>query len=405
MLIYIILILIPLSFILGIFAINEIIYLFILVFIFIINQIVLLVLVPLYKSNIKIFQFLKIMSFCLLIISFIKGIFINISVWMTSAEGDSFLRYCPYHYDYFLLSKIIDKYSTKNENNNHKKFKLCDMKLCYFYSENEENSLAFNYICNYDSSKDFNHKNGKVHKKINSNGKEVISNIYITCTKKLKIPPSDKNLITYYNLCHNLLYLCELFEKPKEKDFTSINNLESCPGLDYTKSAFLLSLSYLLIDLICFSFFYFIEFLILRKIEHLLQNNINHLKNNSTINSTNNKNKQMSNIENKEEFKKDETSFIIVENNQQKGPIIEIKKKEISDSKISTILKIENNEKELEFRHKKVKNLKVSNSSRLQLINLNVLENEEKKDEKENNNSFIIISKLIKIKKIRTKKY
>jgi len=179
-----------------------------------------------------------------------------------------------------------------------------------------------------------------------------------------------------------------LFEKPKEKDFTSINNLESCPGLDYTKSAFLLSLSYLLIDLICFSFFYFIEFLILRKIEHLLQNNINHLKNNSTINSTNNKNKQMSNIENKEEFKKDETSFIIVENNQQKGPIIEIKKKEISDSKISTILKIENNEKELEFRHKKVKNLKVSNSSRLQLINLNVLENEEKKDEKENNNQI-----------------
>ena len=121
-------------------------YLFILVFIFIINQIVLLVLVPLYKSNIKIFQFLKIMSFCLLIISFIKGIFINISVWMTSAEGDSFLRYCPYHYDYFLLSKIIDKYSTKNENNNHKKFKLCDMKLCYFYSENEENSLAFTLI-------------------------------------------------------------------------------------------------------------------------------------------------------------------------------------------------------------------------------------------------------------------
>ena len=45
----------------------------------------------------------------------------------------------------------------------------------------------------------------------------------MTCRKKLKISLIDENLVTYYNLCHNILYLCELFEKPKEKDFTSIN--------------------------------------------------------------------------------------------------------------------------------------------------------------------------------------
>ena len=212
----------------------------------------------------------------------------------------------------------------------------------------------------------------------------------MTCRKKLKISLIDENLVTYYNLCHNILYLCELFEKPKEKDFTSINNIESCPGFGYTKSAYLLSLTYLLIDLICFSFLFLTEFLILRKIEHLLQNNIKNLNNNSTINSTYNKNKQNNNSQNKDEFKKEGTGFIIVENNKQKSPIIEIENKEKSESKFDTILKIENNEKELEFNHKKIQNLKGSNSSRLKLINLTILENEEKErekeKEKENNN-------------------
>ena len=385
-------------------------YSFLLDIIFIINPIVLLILVPIYKDKIKIFKSLKVISLFLVFISFIIGILINISVWMTSTEGDSFLRYCPYHYNSFLLKKILDKFFKENENNNHNKFKLCDIRLCYFYSEIEENILSYNYICNYDSSKEFIHKNGKVYKKINSNGKEIISNTYIACSKKLKISPLDKNLITYYNLCHNNLYLCELFEKPKEKDFTSINNIESCPGFGYTQSAYLLSISYLLINLICFVFLFFIEFLILRKIEHLLQNNIN-LNNNSTINSTNNKNKEKSNSQNKDEFKKEETDFIIVENNQQKSPIIEIQKKDISLSKIDTTLKIENNEKEMEFKHKKIQNLKISNLNKLKLINLTILENEEKEDkkekekEKENNNQKEIKKDNLKVNQNHKNKF
>jgi hypothetical protein len=140
-------------------------YLFLLDIIFMLNPIILLVLVPIYKYKIKIFKYLKIISFCLFFISFIIGILINISVWMTSTKGDSFFRYCPFHYNSSLLKNIIDKYFKENENNNQDKIKLCDMRLCYFYSEIEDNSLPYNYICNYDSSEDFKPKNGRKQKK------------------------------------------------------------------------------------------------------------------------------------------------------------------------------------------------------------------------------------------------
>ena len=55
----------------------------------------------------------------------------------------------------------------------------------------------------------------------------------------------------------NAYYKCELFENPKNEDFTSVNNKESCPGLSYEKTAFLLSISFLLIDIICFTFLFF----------------------------------------------------------------------------------------------------------------------------------------------------
>lgn len=359
-------------------------YFFLLDFIFILYPILVLVLVPLYKNNIKMFKSLKIISFCFLIIIFIIGIFINLSIWMTSAQGESFFIYCPYHYNSFLLQKIIDKYYKKNENINYNDNKLCDRRLCYFYSENEKNALAYNYICNFDSSKDFNDKNGKVHKRINSIGKEIISNTYITCTKKKKLPSSDINLITYYNLCtDNVKYLCELFEKQKEKDFTSINKIESCPGNNYTKNAFLLSLSYLLINLVMFAFLFLNEFVIIRKIEYLLQNNINK---NSTINSSKNKNSHQSNSENKEDFIKEVTDFIIVENKEQKSPIIEIQQKENSTIKKAKISSIENNENEMEIKNKKFQNFKERDTNNLKLINITVLEDGEKEDNKENNN-------------------
>ena len=218
----------------------------------------------LYKRNNPSIKILRWIILYFLFIFLITGLLVNISSWKTSIEAELFIKNCPYHYNHSLVKLIIDKYFKKNKN---KSFKLCDERFCYLNTEVNNNSLSYNYICNYDSSKDFNYKNdGTLYKRIDLNGKEIISNIYISCTQIISILTSDESLFTYSNLCnHNIFYSCELFEQPKEKDITSINNKESCPELNYKIISYLLSSIILLIDLICFSFI-ILELFSLKKI-------------------------------------------------------------------------------------------------------------------------------------------
>ena len=72
---------------------------------------------------------------------------------------------------------------------------------------------------------DFKNENDiNLYKRINSEGNEIESEIYIQCTKTNNITFKDWTFIKYLNLYNNdIYYKYELFEKPIEKDFTSVN--------------------------------------------------------------------------------------------------------------------------------------------------------------------------------------
>lgn len=282
-------------------------YLSILIILF--TAIPITILIFLYKRNISSIKILRWIIFYFVFIFFIAGLLVNISAWKTSIEAESFIRNCPYHYNHFHLEQIIDKYFKNNKNKN---FRFCDERFCYLNTEVNSNSLSYNYICNYDSSQDLNYKNdGTLYRRIDSNGKEILSNIYIACTQITSILTSDESLITYSNLCnHNIFYNCELFEKPKEKDISSINNKETCPEFNYKIISFLLSAMILLIDVICFSFI-FLEIFALKK---LILQNLGDIRNNSNLEHNNEystkiikfDDNNIKNIKNKNEMKKEE---------------------------------------------------------------------------------------------------
>jgi hypothetical protein len=162
------------------------------------------------------------------------------------------------------MPTLLDKYSDKNDKNKYNEF--CDTRKCLLYSENEEKPLAYSYICNFDSSKDFSEKSNTIYKRVTSNNNEITSNTYIQCNKIKTFSTSNTLIVNYIYLCdQNVLYKCELFEKPNEKDCDSYNMKETCPGVNYTKTSFLLGISFLLIDIICYIFLFLIEYLILKK--------------------------------------------------------------------------------------------------------------------------------------------
>ena len=252
--------------------------------------------------------------------------------------------------------------------------------------------MAYNYLCNYNSLNDFKNENDiNLYKRINSEGNEIVSEIYIQCTKINNIIFTDGAIIKYLNLCNNdIYYKCELFEKPIEKDFTSVNNKESCPGKNYNKSSFLLSISFLLTDIISINFFFLIEYLFLEKIINFIEFTESHNRNREnldTINSTIKNNQQNKNINNNNsEFKKEPTQTIIVDNEHQDENIFKSHKK--SKNNDNDITKVTQREE------KKIKNLKGKGASNLKLIDFldnekidNINDNEKIIDIKVNNNN------------------
>ena len=341
---------------------------------------------PSLKQNIKYYKILKFLTFSFLIISFIIGILINISVWKTSTEAETFISNCPYHFSQSLLTNIIDK-----ENNEKDKYsKICKIRICTFYSEDDINNLPYNYFCNYNSLNDFKKKNdGTIYKRINSEGKEISSKDYIQCSKIKNITFSDENIKKFLNLCdNNIYYKCQLFEKLKEKDINSVNNKEICPGKNYEKVAYLLSVSYTLIDIICFTFLFLIEFLILLNLINIIlspETTNQNKENMETINSTvkNKSNQQNSNNMNENnntpEYQKEPTQTIIVATSgSQYNEHIFITPRKSENIEDNTITKV------TQRNEIRIPNLKTT--SNIKLLNLALVDSEKRDMYNENEN-------------------
>ena len=111
-----------------------------------------------YNNNIKI-------TLAFLIINILIGIILNIIFWINLSKFPSFYKDCPYNYSLSDLNKL---------NENYKSNEICQKRICLFYESkylknnyislnlyNFDNSLNLeednphNYLCNYESSKDF----------------------------------------------------------------------------------------------------------------------------------------------------------------------------------------------------------------------------------------------------------
>ena len=336
-----------------------------------------LLILPLFKNNLKILILMKYLTLSFIILVSIEGILKNISVWKSSVEAESFTTYCPYHYTVELIDSLYEKGNINSE--------ICKKRSCFLYSMDESIPLGYSYLCNYDSSRGFEEKNvGKTYKRISRMGNEIISDLYIKCKKVKNVSSTDDAFLNYINMCaKNAYYKCDLFEQPKSKEYTSFNNKESCPSLNYEKTSFLLSVSILLIDIICFIFLLFIEFLILKKIIYIKECPPIEIKNavQETINSTikNNNDLQNDNNDNNEEnnnyntFKKEATETIIVADRRSNDDFFITPRNEEEEAITKITMK----------NGKNIINLKNSNSSS-KLYHLEESEKPEKNNEKEN---------------------
>ena len=327
-------------------------YSFIFIIIFIVIPIMLLIVVPIIRDRVKVLQILQDILFIFIFIAFSVGLLINITVWFTSFNSESFIKVCPFHFTSSLLQKIMEK-STNDD--------FCKTRMCYLYSEDDSKVIPYSYICNYDSFKEFDYKNDMELMRINSEGKTFKSNVFITCKILLKITIPDETFISYTNLCHkNYYYDCQLFDKPDIENNLSINNEESCPESRYTKTAFLLGVSFLLIDIVCLMFVFVIEFIFLKKIINFNISEERSKENHSTINSSiKNVNQQDNNSGNNEEFKKEPTEIIIIENKNSNNSNINIENSaREEDKKVELNTTMKENEKEEIFNFNKI-NLKL----------------------------------------------
>ena len=176
---------------------NILKYSMIFLIIFIIIPTLLLILVPIYKNTIQVINFLMILCYIFLLISFIIGLLINISIWITSSKAESFTANCPYHFNNSLLNIIMEK--------NNKKSEICENRKCILYSENDE-ALGYSYICNFNSLNDFKSRNnGTIYKRINKEGNEISSNSFIKCSK-LNVSISEPIIENYLILCNDNEY-------------------------------------------------------------------------------------------------------------------------------------------------------------------------------------------------------
>ena len=113
----------------------------------------------------------KIISFIFLVLRIIIGIILNILFWINISKFPSFYKDCPYNYSDSNLNNLKEKIEQYKSN------EICQKRICIDYksqfinekiitdNNNEINNnnnididssnLFFNYVCNFDSSKDF----------------------------------------------------------------------------------------------------------------------------------------------------------------------------------------------------------------------------------------------------------
>ena len=318
--------------------------------------------------------------FC--IVSITLSLFFSYILMTNSMDLPDFYKECPYN----IRISDINKES-------------CNTKICILNYENENNQYPYEYLCNFDSSKDFKEK-GPFDRKINETD-VITSDFQIICENKNNIIDYDfKNdmISKYLHTCTESrdYFICQRFNEP---DKYSVDEKLECPNYNFIQNVIIISIIDIVINLILGFISWRVQIVIYSKIIKELSHNEE--RKNISLNSTQNCSKVIK--ENDEEsFKKARTEIIIVCSTDKFNKVEEANKNINQNITINNInifinknidryknkdFNLRNNKDEFDDiqEEKEIKNVKVSNPdiNGIKFLNLkqqNII-NEEIKEE------------------------
>jgi hypothetical protein len=186
----------------------------------------------------------------------------------------SFLFYkeCPYNFSYNDISKLFNiKYSEDNkENMNYNDYGKCSENRCLLLKENNNPVNDYYFLCNFDSSFDFQSLNNKIVKtffgtKINNNSSEIICDLFMEEEFDNFTIGNDEELYvikSYFNICSskNDFYKCVRYEKPKKYEIK----------FDFTCPVISDNIVCIIIEIIAFAFNIVVS-LVITSLEYIIQ--------------------------------------------------------------------------------------------------------------------------------------
>ena len=295
-----------------------------------------------------------IISICVIII----GILINVLISLGVNDLFKFYKDCPYNFSYKDISNIfnINYNGDKYKNLEYTNLNKCKDYRCLLIHENTENSSSFIYLCNFDSSYDFEKFEDKIYnaflsKNVNQKNNQVKCRYFNEDrfdNKKIFGQRNQEELYTimsYYKICSSIddFYECDRIDKPKEYD---IDYDFSCPNIyDNIMVLFLGSIS-LVFNILVSTVINIFEFIKFKKIYELLINI--HADKVSTEQSSKNSNQIRDGSVNENNINNEINSrTIIIEGNPENNVnIITNKNKENIESLLTIKTKISNIRKE-----------------------------------------------------------
>ena len=255
----------------------EIIY-----FIVPIVSLIILILKILTKKRIK---YLKITNIVFCIIIIIVGLFLLLILMMNLLESTEFYKECPFNLP---TNNIIQN--------------QCENKRCILNYKNSNNEFSYEYLCNYNPTKDFKEE-GNNHN---------TSNYKIICEKfaynsNNNIFFENEIIYQFIDVCNSLseYYICQRLSEPKfykiEEDFV-------CPNDKYLKILIITSILNIMFNLLLGLVPLGTEIILY---DIMLTRDMNNNRTNSSLNSTKNCSKVVKKAE-ETSFKKAPTETIII---------------------------------------------------------------------------------------------
>ena len=196
------------------------------------------------KKNLT--KLFKILSLIIIIISIILGIIITVSFWLNLKSTTDFYKECPYNLND--ISLIL-----KEENSS----KRCNKRRCILISKINYEGY-YNYICNYNSAKDFEVEPGVQYPYQEEDGTTSYLKDYIKCEQKTSIEElfndkininSNNDIYRYTQKCwnNNEFYLCERYELHDKFD---VSKNYKCPKENYNVILYICGIFLIALDII-----------------------------------------------------------------------------------------------------------------------------------------------------------